>query len=533
MIRRRRMAALCVVGALVMAVGTTGITRGATSLVVTTAAGRVAGIASGLTYEWRGIPYAAPPVGSLRWRAPAAPSTWTGIRDASTFGAHCIQLVDFEGDEIGSEDCLYLNVFAPPNTKATAGLPVMVHLHPGGNAYGWGYEEASALVSRGVIVVTLNYRLGVFGGMGHPGLTAEGSLPEEGLLDQIAALRWVQRNIAAFGGNPRAVTLFGMSSGSFDTVALVASPLAVGLFSRAAVETENAQALTGQFNHLGDREQGGVDIGAAVGCNGTDAVACLRATSADALVRAAGDYSFGTFTGGAVLPRSALEILRERGAGVPLLIGSNREEASWWVLPRPTPLRSDEYTRTIQDVIGASSIGSVKTLYPLAAYDALEWNLVAFFSDAAYTCPTRQVALAAAAMGPTWRYLYTHTMENDPDQAQFRAGHSFEDPFLWHHFYDTSSGPYVPTAAEERLSATMATYWTNFAKRGDPNGAGVATWPRYDSSAEQYQVLDDSVRIDRAFHVPQCQFLDTATLFESCSSYCHFFNSNWWHRFRD
>jgi para-nitrobenzyl esterase len=502
------------------------VVRAVDPLVVTTASGTVLGIDTGTTLEWRGIPYAQPPVGALRWRPPQ-PTSWSGVRDATAFGSDCIQLISDTEIE-GSEDCLYLNVFAP----AVGGthLPVMVHLHPGSNTFGRGYQEASALVTRGVIVVTLNYRLGVFGIVGHPALSAEGALPEQGLLDQIAALQWVKQNIAAFGGDPNSVTLFGMSAGSFDAAALLASPLTAGLFARAAIETDVYWNLTGAGNALADREQIGLDLAGAVGCaTAGDAAACLRATTAQELVLAAGPIGADTLVGGTVLPRPALDVYNERGAGVPLLIGSNREEAIFDVLfgdGVPDPLPHPEYVKWVGDLVGVTNMAKAFRLYPSNAYDSLFWNFVAQATDDGYTCPTRRVALAAAARGPTWRYLYTHVMENDPGQAIFRAAHSFEDTFLWHHFYPLASGdPYIATAAEETLSATMSSYWTNFAKTGDPNGPGLPLWPSYNGLREPYQVLDDVTHSDAAYHVPQCQFMDGIFPFLPGPV-------AWWHRFR-
>jgi para-nitrobenzyl esterase len=175
-------------------------------------------------------------------------------------------------------------------------------------------------------------------------------------------------------------------------------------------------------------------------------------------------------------------------------------------------------------------------LYPVADYDSNAWAAVAMFSDAIYTCPTRRLALAAAPHAPTYRYLYTHVMQNDPDQAAVRAAHTFEDTFLWHHFYSLESGdPYSPTLAEEQLSATMSSYWTNFAKRGDPNGPGLPAWPLYEPEAERYLVLDDVVRVDAAYHIPQCALMDSAAaLFPTCTSLCHYYETaQWWHRFDD
>src|SRR5262249_18348275 len=209
------------------------------SLVVTTASGSVGGVLDGSVKEWRGVPYAASPVGSLRWRPPAPVTPWSGVRDAASFAPPCIQ-VDGQGGTLGSEDCLYLNVFVPSSAAPRSNLAVMVHLHPGSNSFGDAYNDAGVFTARNVIVVTVGYRLGVLGFMGSAALSAEGggSSGEYGVLDQLAALHWVHDNIAAFGGDPSRVTLFGSSAGSFDTLAIMASPLSRGLISGAAVQGE-------------------------------------------------------------------------------------------------------------------------------------------------------------------------------------------------------------------------------------------------------------------------------------------------------
>jgi len=515
---------------------------------VATTSGAVHGIANGLTEEWRGIPYAAPPVDSLRWQRPQPPASWAGTRDATTFAPWCIQ-IDFEGGTIGDEDCLYLNVFRPTGTSASDGLPVMVHLHPGGNFFFHGYEEASALVSRGVIVVTLNYRLGAFGFMGHPALTELGLLPEQGLLDQVAALQWVQSNIAAFGGDPTNVTLFGMSAGSFDTVALAASPLAVGLIHRAAAETAAFWPATGVGQSIADKEAAGLGVADALGCATAPVVgACLMTAPASDIVLALDGYDNGPLVGGSVLPASALAAFEEHGAGVPLLIGSNREEAVGYILgpgdepsdPTGNPAGNGAWTKgftsqVYADVVGAKRLGEARALYPTSDYDPPAWAAVAILTDAVYTCPTRRVARAAGAHGPVYRYLFTHVMENDPSQADYRAFHTLEDTFLWHHFYPLPSGdPYPPSAGEEVLSSVMADYWTNFAKAGDPNGSGLPVWSMDGPAGESLLQLDDPIVSIAGFHVEQCGLMDSlAAPFAECGSLCHFFGgSAFWHRFR-
>jgi para-nitrobenzyl esterase len=492
-------------------------------LVVQTQSGAVQGIATTSGPAWRGIPYASAPIGALRWQPPQPATPWAGTRDATAFGSPCIQ-IDFVGGTLGSEDCLFLNVFAPVDAAPGSALPVMVHLHAGGNFVGRAVEDAHNFVSRGVLVVTLNYRLGILGFAGAPALTAEGALPEAGLLDQIAALQWVRDNIAAFGGDPANVTLFGVSAGSFDAIALSASPLAAGLFQRVAAEGDAFWATTGVGNTLADKERRGVEVAAAVGCTSPPSATCMRSASAESLVLATGDYDNGPLVGGAVQPEVALTVFRQHGS-VPLLIGSNREEAAFWNPLDPLP--KSEFTRSVTELMGARKTGAAVKLYPLAAYDSYRWALNTMFTDAIYTCPTRRLAVAASGHGPVYRYLYTHVLENDEFLAQFRAAHAFENIFLW----DEDWYPMSP--AEALLAFRMGAYWTNFAKTGDPNGPGLPVWPSYDPTLERYEVLDgDAVTSDATYHVPECGLMDTVEPFRDCNnSVCRFFTyARWWHR---
>lgn len=484
-------------------------------LVVQTTAGTVSGIAAGSEAEWRGIPYAEPPLGALRWLPPATVTPWSGVRDATTFAPPCIQL-DFEGGTLGSEDCLYLNVFAPSTASPASDLPVMVHLHPGGNAGFHPYTDPSAFTARGVIVVTLAYRLGVFGFVGHPALTTEGggASGEYGLFDQLAALRWVHDNIAAFGGDPANVTLFGSSAGSFDTVALMASPLSHGLITRAAVQGEPFWSLTGNGNTISDAEQIGVEVAQQVGCQAVaDVLGCLRDAPAAPLVEAA-PTDFQPWVGGAVLPRSPLQLLSE-DATIPLLAGFDREEDA--TLEGYVPL-SGSYTTNFwvrdTNAIGGAPLGAqIRSLYPPEAYDSLLWSTVTAVTDAKRGCPTRRLANTVTGGAPVWRYLYIHTYQNDSFLAQFRASHILEDPFLWGDFslFPGFIDGYIPTPSEQILSRRMTDYWTNFAKTGNPNGAGLPTWPRYNSATEPTLTFDDQIGVINNYHDRQCALLDTIT----------------------
>jgi len=494
------------------------------SLTVQTTAGAVRGINDGTVNEWLGVPYAAPPVGANRWRAPQPVIPWPGIRPADRFAPDCIQLGLTTTTTEGSENCLYLNVFAPAGTTRRSRLPVMVHLHGGGNFFGSAYKHAKTLVDHGVIVVTVGYRLGVFGFMGLPALTAQGhgSSGEYGVLDQIAALHWVQDNIAAFGGNPRNVTLFGESAGSFDAVAIAASPLGRGLFTRLAAQTESFDAGRGTSTIEG-AEAAGRQIARKVGCaSAVHVLACLRATPAARLVVAAGVGDVVPPAGGAVLPRSPLGLIARQRHPVPMLVGSNREEGVFLLqgqgapVPPRRPFTRKDWVKYTNLLVGRGHGQQARRLYPLRRYDSPYWDTVRMYTDAVYTCPMRRLALASR--GRVYRYLYTHRYQNNALLASFRAAHFLDDPILWG---DATllrgflgNKPYRFSPDERALTALMSTYWTNFAKTGNPNGPGLPRWPRYQPGSERVIVLNQPASHVRFYQVRQCAFLDSLpTLF--------------------
>jgi para-nitrobenzyl esterase len=475
--------------------------------------------------EFHGIPYAAPPVGDLRWRPPAPPPTWSGIRAAVDFAPMCPQFnfTEERGEFIdGDEDCLYLNVFAPPGAS---GAPVMVHLHGGGNAFGQAYRETRAFVSRGAVVVTLNYRLGVLGFMGHPALTAEGNYAEQGVLDQLAALRWVKQHIAAFGGDPDNVTLFGHSAGSFDTSFILASPLRGDLVHKAIISTSAYWPNTGINMQVADSEFLGLDVAALVGCAGApDVAACLRATDVAALVQAGGYLDIGPPVGGTVRPASLLALAP--AVDLPVLIGANREDDGYVWYDEFFPgdsLTQGDYVRLVADWFKVQTAATLrKHHYPPDAYPSLFHAWATLLSDAIHVCPARELALALG--GPTWRYLFTH-VPSQPDYAPMLASHNTTEVYVWGNwdfFFD--GGPdHVPTASEQRLADTLADYWTNFAHASDPNvGAPVPPWPRHDLdlAAETYQVLDDEIVTAAGYHVRECTFVNAQPLGQYCNSLC-------------
>jgi len=408
--------------------------------------------ASGVTV-FRGIPYAAPPVGPLRWRPPQAAAHWTGVRPAAQLGHNCIQhqpYGDIDPFTAGvSEDCLYLNVWTSslPLPASRLPRPVLVWIHGGGFFAGFGGEErhnGGPLAKKGAVVVTLNYRLGAFGFLAHPALAAESphrAAGNYGLLDQIAALQWVQRNIARFGGDPSRVTILGESAGGFSVGSLIASPLAKGLFQRAILESG-----TGIGSGISSRDDArATSLRFADSLHvygiGPDALAHLRALSPDTILAASlhlgppGAPAFYPVVDGWVLPRPVDSALASGKANiVPVIAGTNRDEGDEWM--------------------GA---------------------------------PTRTFARLISARGaPTYLYMFSRVGDDSANRAR-GAYHSAEITFVFGrpHPLQASAGStsYDPTVAD-----AMSDYWVAFATSGDPNGPPTSgkwpRWPRYASATD-------------------------------------------------
>ena len=491
------------------------------STVIRTESGLVRGVIEDEVRAFRGIPFAGPPLGDLRWRPPVPPGSWNGIRDASTFGNACAQIA-YGGDLIGDEDCLYLNVFTSASITAKAHQPVMVFFHGGGDSRGSTRQipyDSPALATRGVIVVTAEYRVGSLGFFVHPLLTKEGngSSGNYGLMDQIAAFAWVQRNIGAFGGDPTRVMAFGQSAGGADVQVLLASPAARGLFSRAGIESDGVPLHFTRHLALAEADQ--APLVTRVGCNSaTDILACLRSVPADVLVRAQIGLPTEFVIEPRVLPKDPFAVIEREGSPVPLLIGSTREEATGLFDDPSQPLSADEFAAQIHaefDFLGGEVADHVLALYPVSDYDAPIWALVAVDSDINVTCELRNTARAAVGRNTEpeqsrpaiWRYLFTHRVENDPSLNILRAFHKEELFFLFGH-PDELGDPYVPGADEIQLSELLIGYWTRFAASGDPNGGAAQHWPRYGPD-DQILQLDVSSTQTTGYHNPQCDYLTT------------------------
>jgi para-nitrobenzyl esterase len=494
--------------------------------VVETVAGSVRGTTEGATLTFKGIPYAAPPVGDLRWRAPQPAPPWMNVRDATSFGSGCIETnVDLSGQGKvlgGSEDCLTLNVWTP-TLAPNAPMPVMVFIHGGffqqgssADQFGGLYVYDGAYVSghQNVVFVTMNYRLGALGFMADANLAAadpDHRTGNYGLLDQMAALRWVQANVAAFGGDPDRVMLFGESAGGISVCDLLVSPLAAGLFSRALIES----GLCGAYPRA-TALAAGTRVEHALGCDtASDIPACLRAAPAETAATAIPgwgiDYAFEPNVDPGVLGQPLNVIAAGNHNHMPLILGTNADEVSDLLVSYLTqPIQTDaDYKAQLTSDFGATLGASVYARYPSAGYSSPKRAYIQARSDADFTCPARNIArtLVAAQTPPVRRYFYTHVLDEGPYVYQ-GAGHAFELIFAFHAF-DHTTFPTGESAAEDQLSDDVIGYWTRFAATGDPNDATAVSWPGYDAATDPYLKLDETMAAASALHPVHCDFWDT------------------------
>jgi para-nitrobenzyl esterase len=476
---------------------------------VATDKGAVKGVEGASTLKFLGIPYAAPPTGASRWTAPQAPAAWTTTRDASAFGTHCPQPDTAFGRAANSaEDCLFLNVFRP---KGGGPFPVMVWIH--GGAFWTGESEdydPTPLVDQGVVVVTLNYRLGALGFLAHPALSAEGggSSGDYGLMDQQAALAWVQANIGAFGGDKGNVTLFGESAGGASVHAQLASPLAAGLFHKAIAQSA---AYTLDTPALAGAETLGQNFATAAGCNPQTA-ACLRALSLDQVLA----NQLAIIGGGGVLPNVDGKVLTEtlrsalangRFAKVPLIEGSNGNEFSlisafYFDFTTPPaglgPVTSQNYPTAEAITIGLydakKSVAEVDAVYPVASFARPIDAIDVIGTDSGFACPAREAVRAIVSSTPVYQYEF-----NDPNAPMIVLPSSQSHP-PWGAYHTSEiqylmgvtpmvAAPPALDATQQALAAQMVGYWTRFAKTGDPNGSGAPAWGAYSAAADTALLL--------------------------------------------
>ncbi|MGH8446032.1 MAG: carboxylesterase/lipase family protein [Solimonas sp.] len=459
---------------------TAALPAAAAAPTVTVKGGVLRGAELGGTQVFLGIPYAAPPLGALRWRAPQAAAAWSGARDATQYGAACTQGEDrFFGltPKVRSEDCLYLNVWAPPH--AAAPLPVMVWLHGGAHRIGTAAiasYDGGALARRGVVVVTLNYRLGYLGYFAHPALAAEGKAGNFGLLDQIAALRWVQDNIAAFGGDPQRVTVFGESAGGADILYLLTSEAGYGLFQQAIVESGGGWGKPLPREKMQKKVVAALEtIGVAQDAN----AAALRALPAEKLITAqAGDRNlgFGPFIDGdSVFEAPARVIAEGRQMKVPLIIGSNDWEGSLLKFRKPGFM--DQVLTRLPAVSG----------WYEGQADNAEARQPLLFRDIVFAAPARWVATQHSAQAPAWLYRFAHVSASRRGQVP-GAGHAAEIAYV----FDTLDSLKVFGSTvdddDRKLAATLADCWVAFAKTGAPRCAPA--WAAHGAQADTLLLID-------------------------------------------
>jgi para-nitrobenzyl esterase len=461
---------------------------------VTVAQGALTGTSDNGIDAYKGIPYAAPPVGDLRWRAPQPAVRWKGARDAAAFGPACLQHPT-EGLMVRanlpqSEDCLTLNIWTPQARGAK--LPVMVWIHGGGFTQGASSVpryDGAALARHGVVLVSINYRLGRLGFFALPALAAEH--PNEpsgnyGLLDQIAALKWLRDNIAAFGGDPRNVTIFGESAGGVSVEALMTSPLAKGLFAKAISESGGTFGTPSLSQAQSDAQA----VATKLNATGPDALKTLRALPGDQVV-GGGEDELGPMVDGQVLPEDvATAFAKGHFAALPFLAGTNSNEGS---------LLGNGDASWLDKSLG-DRLGTVRTLYEKDGKLSDDQFHRLLFNDEFFAGPTAAYAAAVNRAGaPAYVYRFGYLADVMRRRGETGVGHGGEMIFLFGFGQLAAFAPPNDTA----MSSMLQAYWTNFAKTGDPNGIGVPVWPKFEGAAPQTLVLDDHPHAVADFHRAQ------------------------------
>jgi para-nitrobenzyl esterase len=467
-----------------------------------TSYGVLEGLRSGSGTAFLGVPYAAPPVGDLRWQPPQPPRAWTGTRKAAQFSPACPQLsAGWLPYPVWSEDCLYLNVWTP-KLSPRARLPVIVFFHGGSNRAGYSQLTplGPALSRLGVVVVTPNYRLGPLGFFAHPALTAESSHHSSGnygILDQIEALRWVRENIAHFGGDPNRITVMGQSAGAVDICLMMASPLARGLFQQAILESGDCESALIEdirtpipFNQIrGTGESNGERLAADLGItNGPGALRKLRSVPAKTILKTWSHDSairWDAIVDGWVIPEQPTRIFAEgRQAHIPVLVGSNADEATVFA---PGPATTSDYRRYLRADTGASAEEEFR-LWPASSNAEVPGQYLKL-QNATFAYGAWSMARAMSRAGQPV-YLYLLTWSDAGRRARLGACHGEELDFL----SDSYPEDWVPVAGEKTFGEILRRYWTDFANSGQPGAPGLPPWPAYDSSSNQLLELGSDIQ---------------------------------------
>jgi len=485
-----------------LAVLALGATAHAAEIDVHIDSGLVAGQANDGVEVFKGVPFAAPPVGPLRWKPPQPAAAWARARDASAYGPACPQTINADGRPNGggyvgptSEDCLSLNVFAPVGARKA---PVMVWIFGGGNTAGANSiapNDGTAFARDGVILVSVNDRLGAHGFFAHPALTRQARAKEPlgsyGTMDQIAALKWVRRNIKAFGGDPDNVTIFGESAGGWDTLTLMTTPAARGLFAKATVQSGGGWSAPVS---LAEAEADGVGVAKTLGLPDDATADQLRGLPVEALVAARG--RFNPIVDGRLITENATQAFaRGDEAPVPLIIGSNSWEAS--LLP------ASGYADYL-----AAARPETKAAYAGEATDDAKLAQ-AMFTDAAMGAPARWIAAKASARAPAWLYYFSYVRVIRRGKIP-GANHTSENPYV----FDSQMG--IPNYASEivdddrALARLMHSCWVAFAKTGVPTCQGAPAWPAYTPGADRLMEFGIATGPRQHFRKPELDAQESA-----------------------
>ena len=469
---------------------------------------------------FKGIPFAAPPIGKLRWQAPAPVQPWQGVFKADTWGTHCMQgkmfgLSFVTRDESMGEDCLYLNVWTPAKKPGEA-LPVLVVLHGGGFVSGSGSEprtDGEWLAKQGIVVVEPNYRLSLFGFLAHPELSAESSgrgSGNYGMLDQVAALQWVQDNIAAFGGNPNDVSVVGVSAGSLSVSGLMASPLSRNMIHKAIGQSGGMfDSFTGEKRErpLTVKEPEGVRFAESVGAQ---SLADLRAMPAKELLAAVmkqnNGWGYGPSIDGYFLTELVATSYSDgKQAKIPLLAGWTSSEFGMAVALNPEKPTVESFTAQLEKQFGARA-GEALEVYPATSNDEAMVSAAALGSDLfmSFSAWKWIEAHKASSGAPIYRYRFDRTIPGDA-ASQFGAVHTVDTEYAFNTL-DSKPGNWQPE--DRNVAKVMATAIANFVKTGDPNGPGVPRWPEYGESGK-VMYLDDENKSGPEEFRSRYEFLDS------------------------